>query len=256
MFKGKAGLKGKTLGEIEIMKEGGRKLGQVKSALRKAVKVGVTADEIERLARRLIVEKGGTPSFMAVPGYSWATCVNINEGLVHGIPKPEIVFKKGDVVSVDVGMEYRGFHTDTSFTVGLGVDAKTQEFLDVGKKALNRAVAQVKPGKRIYDISEAIEGTISEAGYSPIRDLVGHGIGSHLHEYPQIPCFTAGGRQETDEIPEMATLAVEIMYAQGSYQVKIAEDGWTISMRDDKISALFEETVAALASGPLVLTEG
>lgn len=256
MFKANAGLKGKTLEEAEIMKEGGARLGQVKSALRAAVKVGVSADTIEKLARKLIAEKEGIPSFLAVPSYSWATCVNVNEGLVHGIPKSEIVFKKGDVVSVDVGMYYKGFHTDTSFTVGLGVDAKTQEFLDIGKKALREAIAQVKPGKRIYDISEAIEKTIEEAGYSPIRDLVGHGIGRELHEYPQIPCFTTGRKQETDEIPERATLAVEVMYAIGSYQVKIAQDGWTISMRDDKISALFEETVAALASGPLVLTEG
>ncbi|KKU12319.1 MAG: Methionine aminopeptidase [Candidatus Woesebacteria bacterium GW2011_GWA1_45_8] len=256
MFKGDGSLKPKSPESIEMMRQGGKKLGQVKSVLRQAVKIGVSAEEIEQLARGLIREKGGTPSFMAVPGYSWATCVNVNEGLVHGIPKKEIVFKKGDVVSVDVGMQYEGFHTDTSFTLGLETDSSMNKFLQVGKNALRQAIDQIRAGKRIYDISFAIERTIKGAGLTPVRDLVGHGIGRHLHESPQIPCFTTGARGQTEEIPEGATLAVEVMYAQGSHKVEVAPDGWTIAMRDGKISALFEETVAALASGPLVLTEG
>jgi methionyl aminopeptidase len=255
MFKGKA-VEAKSPEEIEIMRQGGRLLGEVKAALRDAVKVGVSAQTIEELAVKLIKEKGGIASFKGVPGYSWATCVNINEGLVHGIPKPELEFKKGEVVSVDVGMQFKGFHTDTSFSVGLEVEEGIKKFLEVGKATLGKAIAQVKPGARIFDISKAIEDGIRQAGYTPIKDLVGHGIGKSLHQGPQIPCFVSGSREESPEIPEGATLAVEVMYALGSHNIKVEKDGWTISMADGKISALFEETVVALASGPLVLTEG
>ena len=255
MFKGDK-VPAKSPEELEVMISGGKLLGEVKAALRDAVKVGVIALNVEELAVKLIEQKGGEPSFKGVPGYSWATCINVNEGLVHGIPKREVVFKKGDIVSVDVGMLYQGFHTDTSFTVGLEADPETEKFLEAGKSALKEAIAKVKPGAKIYDISKAIEDGITQAGLTPIRDLVGHGIGKALHELPQIPCFVSDGRQRSLEIPEGATLAIEVMYAQGSSQVEIVKDGWTIAMRDGKISALFEETVAATAGGPLVLTEG
>jgi methionyl aminopeptidase len=255
MFK-EGKISSKTKEELERLKRGGRLLGEVKAALRKAVKVGANAAEIEDLAVRLIDQKGGIASFKGVPGYSWATCVNVNEGLVHGIPKKEIVFKKGDVVSVDVGMLYEGFHTDTSFTVGLEVDPQTSKFLEIGEAALKEAIKNVKPGSRIFDISKAIEDVVKKAGFAPIRDLVGHGIGRALHEFPQIPCFTSGKREESPQIPQGATLAIEVMYALGSHEVEVAQDSWTIAMRDAKISALFEETVAATAGGPLVLTEG
>jgi methionyl aminopeptidase len=255
MFKGDK-ISSKTQEDLETMQKGGKLLGEVKAQLRAAVKVGANAADIEELAVNLIEKKGGIPSFKQVPGYSWATCVNVNAGLVHGIPRQEIVFKKGDVVSVDVGMEYGGWHTDTSFTLGLNIDSETERFLEVGKRALKKAIDKVRPKGRIFDISKAIEAEVKASTYTPIRDLVGHGIGRALHEFPQIPCFTSGLRQESPEIPEGATLAIEVMYAQGSYQVELARDGWTIAMRDGKISALFEETVAATSGGPLVLTEG
>jgi len=244
----------KSASDIEIMKEGGKKLGRVKKRLLKAVKVGVRASEIEELAQKLIKEEGGKPSFAMVPGYFWATCINVNEGLVHGIPKAEIVFKEKDVVSVDVGLFYKGFHTDTSFSVALGVDAATKKFLKTGKGALEKAIAQAQAGNRIYDISQAIEETIKAGGYSPVKALVGHGVGRQLHEGPQIPCFTLGKRQETPEITPGMVLAIEVMYAQGSPEVEIASDGWTISMRDGKIAALYEETVAINSHGHFVLT--
>src|SRR3972149_9605768 len=246
----------KTDAELAIMAEGGKKLGEVKKKLREKVAAGVSAWEIEELAVKLIEKAHGEPSFKKVPNYSWATCVNVNEGLVHGIPKREIVFKEGDVVSVDVGMKYGGYHTDTSFTVGLNLNPETEKFLAVGEKTLKEAISKVKPKARIFDISKAIEDEVLKAGLTPIRDLVGNGIGKKLHEPPQIPCFTFKKREESPEIPEGATLAIEVMYAQGSHRVEIAKDGWTIAMRDGKISALFEETVVATAGGPLILTEG
>lgn len=241
--------------ELEIMAEGGKKLGMIKKELASRVKAGVTAEEIELLAQKLIKEAGGKPSFMMVPGYSWATCININEGLVHGIPKKEVVFKNGDVVSIDVGIFYKGFHTDTSTTVGVNREKSVEKFLEVGKKALNRAIKTCQPGKHIFDISKIIQETIEAAGYTPIRALVGHGVGKSLHEEPPIPCFIPDKQRFTNpKIESGMALAIEIMYTRGNPEIEIGKDGWTIFMADGKISALFEETVAVHSTGPLVLT--
>ncbi len=244
----------KSAEELSIMQEGGEKLKRVKNALMKEVSVGVSAMEIEKLANELIEKEGAKASFKMVPDYSWATCINVNEGIVHGIPKTNIIFKKGDLVSVDVGIFFNGFHTDTSFTVGLSLDGPTQKFLETGKSALKKAIAQVKVGKHIYDISKAIQDTIEGAGYSAIRALVGHGVGKELHEEPQVPCFVPGEISESPKMVEGMVLAVEVMYALGSPNAELDSDGWTIVTSDGKISALFEETVAVTKEGPKVLT--
>lgn len=245
----------KTPSEIKIMSEGGSKLARVKKALKEVVLEGVSAKEIDDLADALIEKEGGKPSFKMVPGYHWATCINVNEGVVHGIPKKQIVFKRGDVVSIDVGLFYKGFHTDTSFTVGIEVDSVKAKFLETGRLALRDAISNAGPGKRIYDISAAIEKEITRRGYSPVRTLVGHGVGRALHEEPQIPCFTSGKREKSPEIVAGMTLAIEVMYAQGLPNVKLASDGWTITSSDGTITALFEESVAVTKNGPLVLTD-
>lgn len=245
----------KTEEEIKIMAEGGRLLGQIKKELADMVKEGVSSMDIEEKAVELISKSGGEASFKKVRNYSWATCINVNSGLVHGIPSKEVVFKKGDLVSIDVGLFYKGFHTDTSISVGIGLDAKNQRFLEVGKAALKAAIAEVKPGNRIFDLSMATQDTIEKAGFTPIQALVGHGVGRALHEEPAIPCFVAGPREKSPEIVPGMVLAIEIMYTQGSPEIEIEEDGWTISVRDGKISALFEETVAVTRHGHLVLTE-
>jgi methionyl aminopeptidase len=244
----------KTSEEIKIMAEGGAKLGRVKDALGAAVDEGVRASEIEKLAVDLIQKEGAEASFKLVPGYSWATCVNVNSGLVHGIPKEEVVFKKGDVVSVDVGIYFKGFHTDTSLTVGVSPSQDVENFLKVGKATLEVAIAQAKPGNHIYNISKAIEDGVTKAGYSAIRALVGHGVGRELHEEPHIPCFVPGRIEDSPKITSGMVLAIEVMYALGSPEVVQLSDGWTIGMRDGKISGLFEETVAVMESGPQVLT--
>jgi len=250
----------KTEAEIEIMRQGGRRLTRIKKALFDKVAVGTSAAEIEVLANELIKKEGAEASFKKVPGYSWATCVNVNAGLVHGIPKPEVIFKKGDVVSVDFGVYWQGFHTDCSFSRALSALPETKKFLKVGRQALKAAIAQAKAGNRIYDISAAIESTVKKAGFSPIRALVGHGVGRQLHEEPAIPCFVPpdggkpAGREESMVIPEGATLAIEVMYARGLPDLVQETDGWTISSRDGKITALFEETVAVTKDGPQVLT--
>jgi len=247
-------IKIKTDAEVATMAEGGAKLGRVKRGLAEAVKVGVSAMDIERLATTLIKKEGAEVSFSKVPGYSWATCITVNEGLVHGIPKEEMVFKKGDLVSVDVGLYYKGFHSDTSLSVGIDLTPENKKFLNVGKNALEKAISKVRIGNHLYEISEAIQETIEGAGYSTIKALVGHGVGRDLHEDPQIPCFVPGKISDSPKIIKGMVLAVEVMYARGSDKVEILEDGWTIAMRDGKISGLFEETVAVTEGGPKVLT--
>ena len=238
------------------MAVGGAKLGRVKEALAAAVKEGVKASEIEDLAVKLIKDEGAEASFKKVPGYHWATCVNVNEGLVHGIPVASVVFKKGDIVSIDVGVYYKGFHTDTSITVGIDLSSENRRFLNTGREALAKAIKEASEGNYIYDISKAIEDTVTEAGFTPIKALVGHGVGRELHEDPQIPCFlpAQAGVQESPGIARGMTLAIEVMYAAGGDKVEVLEDGWTIAMRDGKISGLFEDTVAVTESGPIVLT--
>jgi methionyl aminopeptidase len=244
----------KTPEEIQIMAEGGAKLGRVKKTLTAAVKAGVRASEIEELAVRLIKEEGAEASFKKVPGYHWATCINVNKGLVHGIPVSNVVFNKGDVVSIDVGVYYKGFHTDTSISVGVEASPESQKFLNIGRAALASAMKVAKEGNYIYDISKAIEDAIEAGGYTTIKALVGHGVGRELHEDPQIPCFVPGLREESIRIERGMTLAIEVMYALGSDKVELLEDGWTIAMRDGKISGLFEDTVAVTEVGPKVLT--
>ena len=245
----------KTGDEIKIMAEGGKKLAGIKKKLMKEIKEGVSADDIETLATRLILEAGCKPSFKMVPNYKWSTCVNVNQGVVHGIPKRKIIFKKGDTVSVDIGVYYKGFHTDTSFTLGIDLDISGRKFLDAGKKALSTAIEKARTGNKIYDISLAIESVLKKAGYTPIRALVGHGVGRSLHEEPQIPCFTDPKHLLiSPRIVEGMVLAVEVMYSTGSGDVSVDEDGWTISSSDGTITALFEDTVAVTKRGPLVLT--
>jgi len=240
--------------EIQIMAEGGAKLGRVKNALAKAVKSGVSALDIENLAMKLIKDEGAEASFAKVPGYHWATCINVNEGLVHGIPTKEVVFKDGDVVSIDVGVFYKGFHTDTSITVGINLDPFSKKFVNIGYETLQKALKAVKEGNYIFDISKVMEENIEAAGYSTIKALVGHGVGRELHEDPQIPCFVPGRIEDSPVIKKGMVLAVEVMYAAGSDKVEVSEDGWTIAMRDGKISGLFEETIAVTEKGGQVLT--
>jgi methionyl aminopeptidase len=246
------GIRIKTPEEIQIMLEGGKKLARVKKALKEAVGAGVTSMDIENLAVKLIREEGAEGSFNKVPGYSCVTCVNVNEGLVHGIPSKDVVFKDGDVVSIDVGLYFKDFHT--SLSVGVNPSPENKKFLNIGQMALEKAINKAQVGNHVYDISEAIESTIEGAGYTTIKALVGHGVGRDLHEDPQIPCFVPGRIVDSPVIVPGMVLAIEVMYTQGSDKVEVLEDGWTIAMRDGKISGLFEDSVAVTDKGPIVLT--
>lgn len=253
----------KSSQDIATMAEGGEKLSKIKTQLTQAVKPGVTTLELDNLAKDLIKQAGGKPSFAMVPGYKWATCININEVVVHGVPNNTKI-KAGDKVGIDVGIYYLGFHTDTSTTTVAnlkshppagGSNPKIEKFLEIGRLALKKAIAQAKPGKRIADISEAMQTTVEEAGYSVVRALTGHGVGRQLHEEPAIPCFVMGDPKKSIKIMPGMVLAIEVMYNAGSSDVIYKnDDGWTIATADGKISGLFEETVAVTEQGPVVLT--
>lgn len=231
------------------MAEGGEKLAKIRDKVTRAVKPEVTGVELDKLADRLIAQMGGKPSFKMVPGYKWATCINVNDVVVHGVPD-NYKIKAGDKVGIDLGIYYKGFHTDTSITVG-----GPEKFLEVGRLGLKRAIAQAQIGKRVADISAAMQKTVEEAGYSVVRALTGHGIGRELHEEPAIPCFVLGNYGHSPKLIPGMVLAIEIMYNAGSSEVVYKnDDGWTIATKDGKISGLFEETVAITSCGPIVLT--
>jgi methionyl aminopeptidase len=243
------------MNQIEAMKIGGAMLGRVRAALYDFTVVGVSPKEVEFKARELIKAEGGELSFTKVPGYRWATCININDGIVHGIPNSEIPFQDGDLVTVDVGIYYHGYHTDAAFSkvVGKSTPAK-DKFLKAGLEGLKNAIDAVKPGNRIGDISEAMESTLKKYGYQATRELTGHGVGKELHEEPMISNVVLGSREKTPTIKVGQTLAIEIIYVEGKPALVLEEDGWTISTKDGTLSAVHEETVVVTEDGCSILT--
>lgn len=239
--------------KYELMVEGGKRLHEVKNQISQAIKAGVTPIEIDALADKLITQAGDFPSFKTVRDYHHATCININEGIVHGIPTA-IPFVAGDVVSVDVGLVHHDYHLDSAITVAIPpISDTTQKFLQAGKQALRLAVAAATPGNTIYDISLAMQQVIEKEGYSAIRDLTGHGVGRQLHESPSIPCY-ADNYYKREILRPGQTLAIEVMYAARNYRLVLDEDGWTLRTRDRSLTALFEDSVFILPEGNIVLT--
>lgn len=242
--------------KLAAMRAGGAKLRAVREAMVARVKPGVRLIELDNLADKLIRESGGEAAFKQVAGYKWATCLTVNEGVVHGIPDDYRV-KSGDVVSVDVGMIYRGWYTDTSTTViaGEAKSAQAVKFLAVGQKALAAAIKATRVGGRVGDISVAMERVVREGGYRPVKGFTGHGIGRRLHEFPPIPCFGEGGqRDETPVISSGMSLAIELIYVQGKEELVTEADGWTVRTKDGSLGGLFEETVIVMPTGPVVVT--
>lgn len=245
----------KTPEQIQTMYEGGQKLARVKEKVYEAIKEGVSAADIEKLTNELILAEGGKPSFKMVKDYHWATCVNVDDGVVHGIPHKEIIFQKGNVVSVDLGIYYQGFHTDSAITRLIGQDKKKETFLEHGQNSLKKAIAAAMIGNTVGDISFAMHSELKKHRLNPVWALTGHGVGKKLHEDPLVPCYVSGTRDEKVKLVEGMTLAIEVMYTTGSGDIVLEDDGWTLSTKDGKISALFEETVAITKDGPLILTK-
>lgn len=250
----------KTNDEIASMTEGGRKLGIILSELLHSAQPGVALESIEAHAQKRIAKSGGTPSFQTVKGYQWATCLCVNDVVVHGVPSA-YVLKDGDVLTIDIGLLYKGLHTDAAWTKlvkseKFKVKGDTEKFLKIGEKALERAITQAVVGNRIGHISRAMQETVEKAGYSIVKTLVGHGVGRELHEAPQVPGFVRGKLELTEKLVERMTLALEVIYAQGGGEVVYTNnDGWSIATRDRSLSAVFEHTIVVTANGPLILTK-
>lgn len=236
------------------MLEGGARLGKIKRQLVEAVKVGVTPLEIDALADNLISAQGDFASFKTVRGYHHATCININDAVVHGIPTA-IPLKPGDLVTIDIGLVHKGWHLDTSITTHLPpVRPEVEKFLRIGQEALEAALKQALPGHSIYEISLAMQTVVEAAGFNVIRDLTGHGVGKHLHEEPNIPCY-ADPRSKNIILKPGQSIAVEIMYTMGDYRLKTGPDGWTLHTIDGSLTGMFEESVFITDSGHQILTK-
>lgn len=251
-------IKLKTPGEITIMAQGGKITAAVLRKVLARAKPGITTLELDQYAERLIKKAGGEASFKTVDNYRFTTCLCVNEVVVHGLPS-NYRLQKGDVLGVDLGVFYRGYHTDVSWTK-LIQEAKTkgvEKFLKVGETALEKAIRQAKLGNRVGDISQAIEAVVESSGYSVVRNLVGHGIGRQLHEDPEVPCLLQEKIDRTPVLKEGMVLAIEAIYNQGGPEVvhsDKAHDRWTIVTKDGSLSASFEHTVAITKQGPRVLT--
>lgn len=236
------------------MRMGGRLLAEIREELAGSVIPGAKPIELDARADRLIRKSGGKPSFKMVPGYHWASCITINEGVVHGIPTSKPLLE-GDLVSIDIGMWYRGLHTDTATTVIAGAPTREKEaFLAVGRQALRRAIDQAVVSHRVGHISRAIQMTVEEKGYACITTLTGHGVGSRLHEDPPIPCVLNGKVKDTPLLKDGQGLAIEVIYTQGSPEMVLGDDGWTLSTKDGSLAALFEETIVVTEAEPLIVT--
>lgn len=242
--------------ELKLMRQSGQIAA---SALKKAigaVKVGVTGLKLDEIAGKEMHRLGGDWSYKTVPGYKHATCITINEQVVHGIPT-DIKIKDGDLVSIDLAASYKGWHTDCAWTV-LVRRRKTEDgrqkerFLKVGEEALWDGISQAIEGNRVGDISHAIQSRVEGAGYSVVRSLVGHGVGRSLHEEPEVPGYGMMG--EGVKLLGGMTLALEVIYAQGNYQVVLDSDGWTYKTADGSLAGLFEMTVVVGDKKAEVLT--
>ncbi len=255
----------KTEKEIDTMRIGGKILADVLFAVLDAAKPGVTEVELDVMADRLICAAGGYPGFKKVAGYKHATCISLNDVVVHGVPTARKLVH-GDVFGIDCGVYYKGFHTDMSQTLRVksqNSNLKTQNkkdavdvFLETGKKALEEAIKQAKPGNRIGHISGTIQKIVEGGGYSVVRSLIGHGVGRELHEDPEVPGYLVGKLEKTPLLKVGMTIAIEVIYNMGKKDVVYAnDDGWTIKTSDGSMSGLFERTVAITENGPIILTK-
>lgn len=242
----------KSSEEIAVMRRGGQILAETMQALEDALEPGLTTREIDELANELITKAGAKPSAKGYRGFPGAICTSPNNVIVHGIPD-ETVIKNGDIISLDVALQYEGFHVDNARTYAVGeVDPATAKLLEATEAALEAAIQQCAPGKRLGDVGHAVETVAEGAGFSVVREYVGHGVGRAFHEDPQIPNYGPPGRREV--LAPGMTLAIEPMVNMGAAQTKLLDDGWTVITADGSLSAHFEHTVAITPDGHEVLT--
>ena len=243
----------KTAREIELMREAGRLLEKVHDELAEFIRPGISTLDIDRFGEKLIRNFGCTPNFLNYNGYPASICVSVNDEVVHGIPKKNRILQEGDIVSLDAGLIYKGYHSDAARTHAVGqISPEARQLIDVTRQSFFEGIKYAKAGNHLYDISAAIGNYAQRFGYGVVRDLVGHGIGTHLHEDPQFPNF-AQKRRGVRLIPGM-TLAIEPMINQGRADVEWLNDDWTVVTQDGSLSAHYENTILITEGEPEILT--
>lgn len=242
----------KSRDDIQKMAKANRVVAEVLLKLKEVVKPGITTDDLNRIADEEIRKKGGIPTFIGYHGFPKSLCTSVNEEVVHGIPgKREL--KEGDIIGMDCGVTLNGFVGDSAITVGVGkISEKAEALIKVTKESLELAMKQVVSGNRVGDIGHAVQSYVEQKGYSVVRDFVGHGIGRQMHEEPQVPNY---GTQGTGaRIKVGMVVAIEPMINEGTYEVNVLDDGWTVVTKDRGWSAHFEHSVACMEDGPWVLS--
>lgn len=239
--------------EIELMREAGRLLAIVHKEMEEAIRPGMSTLEIDTLGESVIRKLGCIPNFKNYAGYPASICVSVNDEVVHGIPRSDRILREGDIVSLDAGLIYKGYHSDAARTHGVGqIDARAQKLIDVTRESFFAGIKMAKESNHLHDISNAIDAFIKPHGYGIVRDLVGHGIGTSLHEDPNIPNFAQ--RRRGVKLRAGMTLAIEPMINMGRADVEWLDDEWTVVTEDGSLSAHYENTVLITAGEPEILT--
>jgi methionyl aminopeptidase len=243
----------KSAGELDTMHRAGMIVWQILQELRGQVKAGVTTLDLENLAEQRTAESGARPAFKGYRGYPCVLCTSINNEVVHGIPSASRKLQDGDIVSIDYGVAYDGYYGDAAVTVPVGsVKPEVEKLMQVTRESLDRAIDKVRPGNRLGDISAAVQQWVEQHGFSIVREFVGHGIGTRMHEEPNVPNFGHAGTGP--RLEEGMVFAIEPMVNAGGASVKVLDDRWTAVTTDGSYAAHFEHTVAVTADGPWILT--
>ena len=243
----------KTSRELKAMREAGRISANALKLAGEAVEPGITTWEIDEIVRKYIEGQGAVPSFLGYGGFPASVCISVNNVVIHGIPRKHQILKQGDIVSIDVGAFYEGFHGDNAWTFPCGeVSKEAQDLMDVTRESLFEGINAARPGNRLGDIGSAVQRYVEARGYSVVRDFVGHGVGAELHEDPSVPNYGTPGRG-VRLLPGM-TIAIEPMVNQGVHTVETLSDNWSVVTSDGKLSAHFEHTIASTPDGPVSLT--
>lgn len=251
--------------EIKIMAEGGKILAKIMKEIEKMVKPGITTKELDRVAETLILKFGGKPSFKGYQGFPACLCTSVNEEIVHAVPSKRIL-KEGDIISLDLGIFFQGYHTDMAITIPVGkIDSRTQKLIGVTKRALEIGINNVRPGNRFGDISKAIQKYVESQGFNVVRELCGHGIGKEIHEPPQILNFVSFDKITSNkikyqgeaniELKEGMVFCIEPMVTVGDWHIKKANDDYGFKTKDGSLSCHFEHTIAVTKNGCQILTE-
>ncbi|HHB76775.1 MAG TPA: type I methionyl aminopeptidase [Desulfobulbus sp.] len=243
----------KSREEIEVMHQANQIVAGVLSMLEQEMRSGLTTFQLDKWAEEYCRDHGAEPAFKGYRGFPASLCVSINEQVVHGIPSKQTRVREGDIVSVDFGTKYKGFYGDSAMTIPVGsISKRIRQLLLVTEEALGKAIAQVQIGNRVADISKAVQDHVEEQGFSVVRQFVGHGIGTNLHEAPEIPNYIQ--KKASPRLLEGMVVAIEPMVNLGKEKVRVLRDRWTVVTADGKPSAHFEHSVAVTAEGPFVLS--